>query len=63
LLDTIERVSKEIPAILVSLQRQENRRCSTPQEMVAHKVLEKHATEVETHTTGQEEITDEVHHS
>jgi hypothetical protein len=48
---------------LVSLQHQENGRCCTPQEMVAHKVLEKHATEVETDTTLQEEVTDEVDQS
>ncbi|XP_033606751.1 mutS protein homolog 4 isoform X2 [Cryptotermes secundus] len=61
LLDTLERVSQEMPASnsLVSLQHQENRRCCTPQEMVAQKVLEKHATEVETDITVQEEVTDE----
>jgi hypothetical protein len=47
---------------LVSLQHQDNGRCCTPQEMAAHKSLEKHATEIETDAILQEEITDEVDH-
>jgi hypothetical protein len=65
LLGTVERVSHETPASnsLVSLQGQENGRRCTPQEFVAHKVLEEHAAEVETDAIVQEGVTDEVHHS